>query len=196
LSEYSGNVPNSENLFFVRLLPSYYKQEFVDSPSSYGFNKTFNSYPQLATALALSCSTDLGYYNVGAYNIAGFDFRFLPNEISLPYNADINKFQMVGTNATTQLAYKQYSGATTYGEDDVVYQGTNTFISLQSGNVGNATSSAVWWKRIYVDIVAPYSATTLYPIGRYVSYTNLLYKSIGTNIGQDPTNATFWTQIM
>ena len=198
LSEYSGNVPNPENLFFVRLLPSYYRQEFVDSPSSYGFNKTFNSYPQLATALALSCSTDLGYYNVGAYdpNLAGFDFRFLPNEISLPYNADINKFQMVGTNAQTQLAYKQYSGATTYGEDDVVYQGTNTFISLQSGNVGNATSSAVWWKQIYVDIVAPYSATTLYPIGRYVSYTNLLYKSIATNIGQDPTNATFWVQII
>jgi hypothetical protein len=199
LSEYSGNVPNSENLFFVRLLPSYYKQEFIDSPALYGFNKTFNSYPELATALALSCSTDLGYYNVNAYdpNLAGFDFRFLPNEISLPYNADINKFQMVGTNATTQFAYKQYSGATTYGLNDVVYQGTNTYKSLVAGNINHSPSSSpTFWVRIYVDIVAIYSGTTPYPVGRYVSYTNLLYKSILATTGNLPTNVTYWTQII
>jgi hypothetical protein len=197
LSEYSGKVPNPENLFCVRLLPSYYKQEWIDNPQLYGFNKTLNSYPQLATALALSCSTDLAYYNQLTFPELQNRFRtfFLPNEISLPYSADINKFKMIGTNARTQLAYKAFSIIETYGLGDVVTFANNTYKSLVAGNVGNyPDTEPTFWVQVYVDIVAPYSGTTPYPAGRYVSYNNLLYRSLVPTTGNLPTNTSFWSR--
>ena len=60
LDLYANTVPNTENLFFVRLLPSYYKPEFFQpTPSKYGQNITFDNYPAVATQLALSCKNDL-----------------------------------------------------------------------------------------------------------------------------------------
>lgn len=197
LSEYSGKVPNPENLFCVRLLPSYYKQEWIDNPQLYGFNKTLNSYPQLATELALSCSTDLAYYNQLTFPELQNRFRtfFLPNEISLPYSADINKFKMIGTNARTQLAYKAFSIIETYGLGDVVTFANNTYKSLVAGNVGNyPDTEPTFWVQVYVDIVAVYSGTTPYPAGRYVSYNNLLYRSLVPTTGNLPTNTSFWSR--
>jgi hypothetical protein len=198
LSEYSGTTPNPDNLYFVRLLPSTYRQEFITNPQLYGMNKTFNSYQELADELTKSCSVDLGYYNSNVYesliNIA-YDFPFLPNEITLPYNSTINKFQMIGTNATS-WAYRQYSSLTTYAIDDIVYQGTKTYKSLNASNTNNSPDiSPTFWVQIYVDIVATYSNTTPYPTGRYVSYTNLLYISILPTTGNLPTNITYWTEI-
>lgn len=196
VSEYSGKVPNTENLFFVRLLPSYYKPEFISNSQNYGQNKTFNSYPELAQELQLACSNDLGYYNVGANTIAGYDFRYLPNEISLPYNASMNRFQCIGTNAQLQLAYKQWSSATTYAIDDVVFQGTTTYKSLQSGNLNNNPSTQpTWWVQVNGEIVAPYDAATPYPANRYVAFNNLLYKSIQPVLNVSPPNTTYWQLI-
>jgi hypothetical protein len=197
LSEYSGKVPNPENLFCVRLLPSYYKQEWINNPQLYGFNKTFNSYSQLATALALSCSTDLAYYNQLTFPELQNRFRtfFLPNEISLPYYTDINKFKMIGTNAKTQLAYKSFSIIETYGLNDVVIFANNTYKSLVAGNVGNyPDTEPTFWVQVYVDIVAAYSGTTPYPAGRYVAYNNLLYRSLAPTTGNLPTNTSFWSR--
>jgi hypothetical protein len=194
LSEYSGKVPNSENLYFVRLLPSYYKPEFIQG--FYGQNKTFNTYQDLATSLVSACSQDLALDNLNYSGTAGYDVRFLPNEISLPYNATYNKFQMVGTSATLQLAYKQYSGATAYLTNDVVFFGSLTYVALvPTTGVTPGTNPAVW-KRVNAEIVAPYSATTPYGVGRYVRSANLLYKSILASTGIAVSNTTYWTQII
>lgn len=199
VSEYSGKTPNTENLFFVRLLPSYYKPEFFQTtPATYGQNKTFHSYQDLADELVLSCQRDLGDRNLSLNNIAGYDFRYLPNEITLPYNATINKFQMIGTNAQLQLAYKLWSSGTTYAIDDVVYQGTLTYKSLVAGNIGNNPTGvgASAWQLVNGEIVALYNSTTPYGIGRYVSFNNLLYRSIANVTGTAPPNATFWQLIV
>lgn len=198
LSEYSGKVPNTENLFFVRLLPSYYKQEFIANPQLYGFNNTFNTYQDVDTQLELACANDLGYYNLATNpdELAGYDFRYLPGEITIPYNASINKFQMIGTSATLQLAYKLWNSSTTYDENDVVYQDGVTYKSLQSTNLNHdPSSSPLWWVRVNGEIVATFDGGTPYVVGRYVRFNDLLYRCIANVTGTAPPNATYWEQV-
>jgi hypothetical protein len=190
-------VPNAQNLYFVRLLPSYYKQENITNPTIYGYNRTFAAYSDLATQLALACASDLSRNNqitLGIYQDGTYELNFLPNDISIPYNSSLNLFQMVGSSATYQLGYKYYSAGTTYNLNDVVVSGGQTYLSIQASNTGHTPSSnPLWWKVIYVDIVRIYSATTPYFVGRYVSYNNQLYKCIANTLGNLPTNATYWT---
>lgn len=195
-SVYSGAVPNPNNLYMVRLLPSTYKPEYFNG--AYGVNRTFVSYQDVANELVLACANDIGFTNsTTTYEDLFFDLvvPFLPGEISISYNATLNRFQMTGTNATTQLAYKTYSSGTTYAQGDVVKSGSgiNAYISLQNANTGNSLSSSAWWKRVYVDVVADWSAATPYRTGRYVAYNNVLYISIANTIGDQPdTSATDW----
>lgn len=199
LSEYSGKVPNSRNLYFVRLLPSYYKQEFIQDPETYGYNVTFGSYPDVANQLALSCVRDLAYDNYAFQDndedTTTYRINFIPSEISITYNADINKFQMTGTNGTTQMAYKTYNAGTTYALNDVVVYLTSTYISLQGANTGNTPStSPLFWKKIYVDIVEAWDADTPYRAGQYVSYNNTLYIATDNVIGAPaPDTNPKWT---
>lgn len=199
LSSYKGLVPNPTNLYFVRLLPSYYKQEFISG--SYGFNQTFNSYNDVATQLALSCATDLAYVNLQQKDVDEdsntYILNFLPGEITIPLST-INKFQMVGTNATTEMAYKTYSAGTTYAVDEVVVSVSSTYISLQSANTGNTpATSPLFWKKIYVDIVADWDVTTPYRAGQYVAYLNVLYIATANVIGgaNPTTNVSFTTTL-
>ena len=98
LSAYSGVVPNPNNLFFVRLLPSYYKQEFIDNATTYGFNRTFKKYSDLATELAKSCSADLAFNNFefivanDAANSPNIKIPFMKDAISLTYIEDFSLF--------------------------------------------------------------------------------------------------------
>ena len=101
-------APAAKYLHMVRLLPSYYKAELfvnayeqdTDQPpaSNYGWNKTFNDYEDLAAELAKSCLSD------PAYDIAEFDGEsfpiFIPDDISLTFNATLNKFIFTGKNSS------------------------------------------------------------------------------------------------
>ena len=207
LSEYSGKVPNTENLFFVRLLPSTYKKEVMETPDAYGFNQTFNTYDDLNTQLALACATDVGYMNqsnpVFDNALANYKFKFLPNEISLIYNPLINKFQFAGTNAFIQPAFQQWSFTVTYAKDETVYwfapDGSPNLIaykSLQNGNIGKITGDTEWWIRSNVEVVALWDAGTTYYTGRYVQYNNLLYKCKIFSVGDQPDiSPTYWENV-
>jgi chitodextrinase len=194
LSEYTGTTPSLNNLYCVRLLPSYYKPEFIVNPTNYGWNKTFNSYQKLSDELAKSCTTDLGYYNLenylkpltdGAYD--SFQFPFLPGDITIAYNSTYNKFQMTGN--TTALAYIQWSSATTYAINAVVFLGTETYTSLQNSNLNqNPTSSPLWWKLTQNEIVASWSSTTVYGPYNLVRFNGVLYRTLQTTIGISPTD--------
>lgn len=202
LSEYSGKVPNSRNLYYVKLLPSYYKKEFIAESQNYGYNQTFNSYQDVATQLALACQNDLTYDNLqiqdGDEDATTYRLNYLPSEISITYNAGINKFQMTGTNATTQMAYKSYNAGTTYALNDVVIYLTSTYISLQAGNTGNTpATSPLFWRKIYVDIVETWDADTPYRAGQYVAYNDTLYIAVVDVIGggTPDTNADWSTTL-
>lgn len=198
-SVYSGVVPNPENLYMVRLLPSTYKPEYISDPQNYGFNHTFEDYPTLATELQKACVKDLAYDNYLDFGDLppSHDIPFLTDEISIPYNTTLNRFQMTGTNAQTQLAFKDYLDTTTYGLGDVVYSGAFTYKSLQTGNTGNALNNTSWWKIVNGEVVIEWDTDTPYRIGRYVAFDNKLYISIANTIGDQPdTSSTYWSEII
>jgi hypothetical protein len=90
-----NNAPSAltlANLHMVRLLPSYYKEEFFSAANyaAYGFNRTFVDYADLSTELAKSCLRDPTSDNGLTYHI--------PGDISLFYDAGLNRFRMLGNN--------------------------------------------------------------------------------------------------
>ena len=185
LSSYSGLNPNSANLYFNRLLPSYYKQELIINPSTYGFNETFNTYSNVATQLALANSNDLAannqliaYLNGQPTTATSNLIQYIPNDISLTYDSNINKFQFTGQNATTPFATKAWSNATTYALNDVIYFSNSntlpniaTYQSLQAANSNkNPYTQTAWWKRIYTDIVKAWDIDTQYRQGQLVYF--------------------------
>lgn len=197
-SLYSGTAPNPENLYMVRLLPTKYKPEFL--PDVYACNKTFQDYQSLSTELALACLKDIGYDNIQQYE-PEYTIPFLPNEIEISYNSDINKFQFIGKNAYTGFLYRNYSTTTTYALGDMVFiesEGDITaYKSLQNGNLNQSLSNEAWWIVVPIanlERIANWDTDTPYPAGRYVSYDNVLYISIANTIGNIPSSSpSFWS---
>jgi hypothetical protein len=204
LSQYSGVVPNTNNLYYVRLLPSTYKPETILNSSNYGFNRTFVSYPDLATELALCCSNDLAYYNYSQcvsnyfYTDNQYTVNFIPSDISLTYNSRFNKFQMTGSNAFTQFATKGWASSNTYASNDIVYYSNAqsypnlaSYQSLVNANSNqNPFTATAYWKRVYTDIVRVYNSNTPYRQGAIVTNTTgtTLYQAQYQTIGLSYTN--------
>jgi hypothetical protein len=111
-SEYFGTTPNPENLFFIRLLPSYYKPEFFQStPAVYGQNVTFNDYASVATQLALSCVNDLAANHLQYQNgddDQQYQLQYRPSDVTVTYNSTSNKFVLTGLNTTAPLITSGY----------------------------------------------------------------------------------------
>jgi hypothetical protein len=215
LSLYSGKNPNPNNLFFVRLLPSYYKPEFVRNFENFGYNKTFNGYPDVATQLALATTQDLAQVNFTDTD-AGLPYyriQYLNNdEVKLTYDSAINKFQFSGNNGLPiderpyELIFNKYNSGTTYALGDIVVDtlfyvpgwGFACYESLSAGNTGNALpvypsdSNAFWSRNYNVEGVAPYSATTAYRVGQFAERLNVLYRVTQNTFGNQPPNASFW----
>ena len=208
LSNYSGTTPSLNNLYCVRLLPSYYKPEFISNPGNYGWNKTFPNYASLATELAKSCVTDLGYYNQQNFllptqpNVAFEKFPFLPGDISITYNSTYNKFQMTGN--TSRIVYQQYDAGATYIAGVVIYYTdtfygqprTRAYTSLQDGNLNHTPSSSpTWWQPTSNEIVAEWKVDTTYLPGNFVRYFGVLYRAVLRNTDITPDNDDYWTEL-
>jgi hypothetical protein len=200
---YSGTTPTLNNLYCVRLLPSFYKPEFIVNPTNYGWNKTFSNYTSLSTELAKSCVRDLGYNNLellkaqDPQDFQQTNFPILPGDITIAYNSTYNKFQMTGN--TTKLAYIEWSNATTYAIGAVVYRsvpgglGYRTYTSLVNGNVNNnPLISPTQWKRTYNEIVVSWKSDTLYEIYNIVERNGVLYRAKRDTLNNQPPNATYW----
>jgi len=128
---------NTNNLYYVRLLPSYYPPNIIPNSQLYGFNKTFNNYTELSTELAKACANDLLYTN-------GFsDNHFIPNDVLISYNSDYNKFQFKGNNTTTAWTPPTWT-AGTYQQNAIVrYLGIN-YISFTNNNTSTPSGGGVW----------------------------------------------------
>ena len=192
LDLYANTVPNTENLFFVRLLPSYYKPEFFQpTPSIYGQNITFNDYPSVATQLALSCKRDLMVDNlIGTADewsgSAVYQAQFVPQDITITYNSTQNKFQMTGLNTAAPLfaysAADTYSAGTTYAAGAFVTYNDAVYRSLLDGNIGNTPSfNSTFWSYVTDRLVQDFVAYTPYQTGQYVVSSGVIYQA-NTNI--------------
>jgi len=203
LDLYANTVPNTENLFFVRLLPSYYKPEFFQpTPSVYGQNVTFNDYPSVATQLALSCKRDLMYDNAIATvdewsGDAAYQLQFVPQDITITYNSTQNKFQMTGLNTAAPLfaysAADTYAGGTTYAAGAFVTYNDAVYRSLLAGNVGNTPStSTTFWSYVTDRLVRDFVAYTPYQTGQYMVSGGTIYKATGNAWSGSPNIGTDW----
>ncbi len=141
--------PSIDNLYMVRLLPSYYKPELIFNNQNYGFNKTFNNYQELSDELSKACSNDLAVTN------QCINSHFLANDILLRYNESYNKFEMVCNNINNRVLPSFppiWSSSISYNINDIVYlNATNTFyISLLNNNTSNNPSSSPLYWGLYV----------------------------------------------
>jgi hypothetical protein len=134
--------PSINNLYYIRLLPSYYKKEFIVYTNSYGYNRTFNSYQDLASELLKACGNDLLYDNYSPVPLIPLPY-FIPNDISITFNEEFNKFQMTGNNAFTSWA-SAWDAETSYHINDIVsYNGIN-YICIQNNDGVQPPNVATW----------------------------------------------------
>jgi hypothetical protein len=196
LSAFNGSVPNPQNLYMARLLPSYYKPEFFDS-SVYGYNHTFFGYDDVATELLKSGQIDLAYDNLVTLDRAG-DFAgqepyypsmpFIPNDAEITFDLTLNKFQMTGMNAYLPLVWFDdpsissigniaWSGATTYALGAFVMYNDRIYRSVQAGNLNHTPPTwpikrNSWWAFVMGDegMVRSYVSTYPYSVGSVVYY--------------------------
>ena len=214
ISLYSGKYPNPNNLYFVRLLPSYYKPEFVRDFENFGYNQTFNGYSDIATQLALATTQDLAQVNLADTDTGPPFYRiqyFNDDEVKITYDSAINKFKFSGNEglpydeAEPVLYYNKYSGAVTYDADDFVVdtvyvqgEGYIVYESLVGANTGNPlpvypANSTAFWRRLYKgEGVAAYSNITAYKKGQFVERLNVLYQAVQNTFGSQPPSAN-WT---
>lgn len=193
LNAFSGLVPNPQNLFMVRLLPSYYKPEFFDA-TTYGYNRTFFGYDEVADELDKSGERDLANDNLITLDAAG-DFAsqepyypsmpFNPNDVEITFDSIINKFQMTGMNAYLPLIWFGnssissigtigWSSLTTYAEGTFVAYNDRIYRSLQAGNLNNTppTTRNTWWAFVQGEegFVRSFDPTAPYSVGSIVYY--------------------------
>lgn len=196
-SEYNAKIPNIYNLYYNRLLPSTYKQELIYTPTQYGWNRTFKSYKDLATELLKSGQTDLCWYNWEndtQGNSDGDYVPFIPKDVSITLNTEMNKFQMTGQNVYIPPTYILFVLENPYLiGDQVVYEG-RSYVSLQSDNSGHEPStSPLWWKRDYNAVMASWDESTNYGVGRYVTDGTRVYISTYPNATQNPNETYTWS---
>jgi len=179
LSQYSGLTPCLNNLYMVRLLPSYYKPEWLNA--IYGQNINFQNYTNLANQLTLITKNDIAYNNYqniiwdNPNTLPTAYIPFIPNDISLTYNPTITRFQMTG-NATSP-AYLPFDSIRIYLTGDIIYYAPSgsplkAYQSIQNGNVGNYPDiSPTWWSIYSGEIIAPWNNSYYYTKGMYVVAT-------------------------
>jgi hypothetical protein len=196
LDAFNGSVPNPQNLYMARLLPSYYKPEFFDA-NSYGYNRTFFGYDEVADELVKSGQVDIAYDNLVTLEQAG-DFvgqepyypsmPFLPNDVEITFDPILNKFQMTGMNAYLPLVWADdpdissigniaWSGSTTYALGAFATYNDKIYRSLQAGNLNHTpptfpTKRNAWWAFVMGDegYVRSYVSTYPYSVGSIVYY--------------------------
>jgi hypothetical protein len=172
--------PDIDTINYVRLLPSYYKQELVQEYPTLGFNRTFANYADLATELAKACANDLIYEKTtGAYG------TFIPNDISITYNEDINKFQMTGNNADEPWTPPTYTlnPASIVQENELVTYQSQEYLSLQNNNPVNPAL-----------IIYTYSSGQVFKKFNIALYNGIYYTCVVSEVSNVlPTNTTYWS---
>ena len=132
-------LPNINNLYMIRLLPSYYKQELINNASIYGYNQTFNSYEDLLNQLNLATQNDLAYNNQVTKTMP-----FIPNDISFSLSSN-NKFSFTGNNVNTPIIFNTYNNTITYTLNNIVSYLGNNYICIVSSSIGIIPTNTSNW---------------------------------------------------
>jgi hypothetical protein len=180
-------APDSTNLRFIRLLPSFLPPELVGT--KYGYNRTFTDYSDLVSELNKSCAYD-PLYDVSGKLPLQFGETFVPNDISFTYNATYNKLQVTGANSNLYYLPAPYNSfLLASGQGDLEYSTRNTFglqgdlglgqpfktgftLNTRLGWTWNGTATNETNLKNLMRPVPPYNNTTRAPNGFLTSFTN------------------------
>ena len=160
---------SSRYLYMIRLQPSWVPPELVGT--SYAYNRTFTSYPDLVTELNKACADDpLLISPAASYN--GGTFYFVKNDILFSYNSTYNKIVCTGQKAGYYYLPASYSDG-------------NVFDLTGKYGVNN-TSAAYALGQQTLGIVPPtYSSTPEYSLGGVAGngqpFTN--YRTLNLRLG-------------
>jgi hypothetical protein len=174
---YFTEEPNIDNLYYVRLLPSYYPPNIIPNSQLYGFNKTFNNYTELSTELAKACANDLLYTNLNTPH-------FIPNDCLISYNSDYNKFQFTGNNTTTPWTPPTYTlnPASIVQENKLITYQSQEYLSLQNNNSVNPAL-----------IIYTYTSGQVFYKFNIALYLGTYYTCVVSEVSNVlPTNPTYW----
>jgi hypothetical protein len=176
-----------DRLYFVRLLPSYYKPENMakSRPSDYrkyGYNRTFNDYQELVKEINKACKfdplTDLLW-------IPGeIGFQYLPNEITFLYDEELNKiiFRGLKANLPPQInEIPEWDPTVTYSIGDEVFFGFSFYRSLENDNLNiPPVINPTEWQIITNEIngYPSWSFNFPYTVNRVVQYSGIFYRCI------------------
>jgi hypothetical protein len=170
----------------------------VVAPTTYGWNRTFKNYTQLATELLKSGTNDLCWYNWSedSQGTADGDYvPFIPNDVSITLNTQMNKFRMTGNNVNLPPTFLEYSAGYEYALNDRVYYDGVSWRSLQANNLNHAPIAppSDWWVQDYNDVMAVWDSSTNYGLGRYVTDGTNIYISTYPNATQNPNLDYTWS---
>ena len=156
--------PTYANLYFIRLLPSYYKRELVaarvNNYNDLGYNQTFNDYEELEREVRKACERDLSF-------AAGEHYR--ANDVTFTYDRSINKFIFEGLNVGTLNTYPTFDLSLPYLKDDVVMYLGITYLALQNvpANLNFPGAEPDFWLNCTENFSAVPNAFNAYLIAGY-----------------------------
>jgi len=181
------DIASESSLFFVRLLPSYYKPENMakSRPSDYrkyGYNRTFNDYQELVKEINKACKYDPLTTILSQPGDIGF--QYLSNEITFYYDEEINKiiFRGLKANIPPEInTYPEWDPTVTYGIGDVVFNNLNFFQSLENDNIDIPPyiNPTIWVN--VTNLINGYTTWTFnqgYAINQVVQYNDIFYRCI------------------
>jgi hypothetical protein len=176
--------PTYENLYFIRLLPSFYKKEQLKlKEGNWGYNQTFNDYQELYIQLAKACIADLTFTPTRHY---------LPNETAFEFNTTENRFRFYGLNGTTEPVINtipEWNTDTTYAQNDYVFYDLYFYRSIQDSNIGvQPTYNMIspWRRENFSNYYTTWSVNQAYNPPNVVQYIGIFYLCKQYNIGGEP----------
>ena len=169
----------NRNMHFVRLLPSYYKKEFVQNYPTLGFNRTFTNYADLAIELEKACANDLLLEKTPGI----LQGEFIPNDISIVYGEISNKFVLVGNNTDEVWTPDAFilNPATLYQVNNIVTYNEVNYISRLNNNPVNAAL-----------IIYHYTIEQEFKKYNIARDGETFYTAVADSQGADVTNTTYF----
>lgn len=207
------DLPTAENLFFVRLLPSYYKPENMakSRPNNfreYGYNRTFNDYQELVKEINKACVSDPFLHTTAAQEPGGAGYQYLSDEITFSFDETLNKIIFTGlkVNLPPEInAYTEWDSVITYSLSDIVFSlnednnRVEFYQSREDNNLGNYPYAyPEFWENVthLINGYPTWSFNFAYSINDVVQYNDIIYRCVQAvplyDENPPPTSPGYW----
>ena len=207
ISNTSGKVKfvdsaDYNSLYFIRLLPSFYKKEqlkAIDNKTvnDWGYNQTFNDYQELEKELKKACLNDISF----TFNLNLFS-HYSANDTTISYIRSENKFRFQGLNINTAPVINnilEWNAAITYSALDTVFYNLQFYRAISSNtNVIPTPTMLTPWRQISLpNYYTTWSITQSYNPPNVVQYAGIFYLCQSSILGGDPPliNTTNWLNV-